>query len=1079
MKEVIMEDKNSHLQNRGQKNNNLRRCLLADASVFIGFTTVPLGEEVDFIKKIEKFFENYRNDLCQYLFPNNSDEEKKREVNRWFYRPSMYYIFGAFDLAVLSLLEDFEFPVQTFAPCDPHFPSEEDKPPVSFAHRIVVGPAPRWNREEIKNRNFYKRKILNLAQETFLKEDPPPFIGICQIEVNTSFLVGGGTTFLRCLIEAIESFFHLQFREKKKDESSHLIILESYSWHELTLLLFSDSLSKIADFIFKIRNMDLATMEFLLRRTQFRNEKKEEDAEKSDSYRRDWDELMNFPNIYELVLKKKLDKKENISRITEICFDDNFPTNIPEDYRKTPPSGTHVIFNTTTNLGFSAKLLLDVLNVLNEENPLEEKYKKAKEKLEGIAKKKSDEETIPLYLIRRWTAKAGHDIEAAQLVSRDSNYIPTAGRSDFISPCQINSSNEANLVFSPYTSWKLVARVIGQLLEINYHRVASRCSSESPSGPSSEPSSGILTAHSTVAVNIIKITQDKKSTPEGHSSANEFRKSLAYPKIKIDYFYKQLRSLRISKVLTEAALNTIALYNDGIQDNFTFSTFLELRPYIERIVEFIKNSPPGSNTENILSKLIEKFEYAWCNRFYGGWRLGEVTDFNIEFKGGIQQILSGFHSAYQLISWALNGDHRTLALVTGESKIMVEQGALHLSFFDIFKPSFFASRVGHEASEQILELPPESFPGNRNDLHKIQGWSYAWYNYQEREAEEREWRLSALTGELYLRIHSSIKKGGIDKIKTICRLLNEITKLYEELNTELEKRDSTRRKTGIPDFGRVRLETTIENFKPIYEVMENSLKALRGEENLPYEKENAVKRLYQKMSENIDFKERWIGTLDQRLRLVYDRWPLVERACKDLERPIIFDQIFADICNYIIFYGEEKELYIYRYLGNFVITPANWVDSERIDATALCEALLRLFLTVGANPHKQSEKGFWDKVLEEVHKYWKEILKYYKEDDLKELEENRKKENLISYICNIAKEMRNDWFSQWCDSAYKIASVPIGFLRCAEARVNFEEWLRSSNSPEKLEGELPPEEYDKYAFLVCGDLNRAYEKALG
>jgi hypothetical protein len=174
--------------------------------------------------------------------------------------------------------------------------------------------------------------------------------------------------------------------------------------------------------------------------------------------------------------------------------------------------------------------------------------------------------------------------------------------------------------------------------------------------------------------------------------------------------HKLLEKLRIPKVVAERVTHAVALYNDGIQDKFLFGSFLELRPYLDRIEHFLNEIPgwtralPADQVCETLGQLVDNFEKGWRNRFHAGWRQGDVSDFNLEFKGGIQQLATAFNGAFRLLSWYFADDLDVLTIVTGRPGISTIGGALELNMFDIFKPEFFAARVGHEAAETILEL---------------------------------------------------------------------------------------------------------------------------------------------------------------------------------------------------------------------------------------------------------------------------------------------------------------------------------------------------------------------------------------
>jgi hypothetical protein len=198
-----------------------------------------------------------------------------------------------------------------------------------------------------------------------------------------------------------------------------------------------------------------------------------------------------------------------------------------------------------------------------------------------------------------------------------------------------------------------------------------------------------------------------------HASANDVREHFAFKWSEIVGIRDAMRKLWIPKVIEERVLNSLALFNEGIKDNFLFSSFLELRGYLDRICQTILGPaglPPSRGGVSPdywaeqLGKMLDQFEAGWRNRTHGGWRLGEVSDFNFEFKGGIQQLVSAFHGATQKLMWHFTGLNDALAVVTGKPGIEVLGPAVSLNLFDITKPEFFAARIGHEAAEVSITL---------------------------------------------------------------------------------------------------------------------------------------------------------------------------------------------------------------------------------------------------------------------------------------------------------------------------------------------------------------------------------------
>jgi hypothetical protein len=688
----------------GSKDNNQPpdpHCLLADASVFLGTTSMPLGQARKFVPAMKEFFENYRNRTAG-MMPRGPS---RSEFIKCFYRPTPYFLFGAFDLAFLALIEDFEFPVQTFNSFDPGWPKKRKMQP--FAHRVTIGPCPSWDDGSFGEGEPAESAIVTLAKNTFLCSGRPgsrpkmPLLGICRLEVNNSFLIGGGSNYLRSLVKAIRSCFDEHYRDKR-DKNMHVIILESFSWHELTVLIFSNSYAKILDFVMSLREMTLLDVGYYLCRQQFRllrDGSLTPGPERTAHCRAEWQELLRLGDLYsldprprgtsarpfaaDLRCPRRSDlKKEQLHFLLNVEAGSG---EMFERCREIPPFGTHVLFNSTTSLGYDINLLLDVLN--------------GRKIAQAMDQANVDRRDAQLHLVRHWLTKAGHLGTAVCMLDpkRTRAFKLTSGRSDFVFPC----TNGASLGFERQSSRQLLSSLLDSELAVKRWQTAN------PHHP--ETTGGLLAAQSTVAFDREAESGDP---PDGHCSADHLRTAFACQRKDIWEVFSLLKQMQVPKVVSERVLNIVALFNEGIRDNFLFSSFLELGPYSRLMLNYLRNVRPSvlagkvlpSDLADHLNQLVDNLERGWRNRFHGTWRLGDISDFNLEFKGGIQQLVSAFHGAYRLLSSRFTGERRALAIVTGRPGIQTIAGAVELNLFDIFQPQFFAARAGHEAAETLFEM---------------------------------------------------------------------------------------------------------------------------------------------------------------------------------------------------------------------------------------------------------------------------------------------------------------------------------------------------------------------------------------
>ena len=78
--------------------------------------------------------------------------------------------------------------------------------------------------------------------------------------LNTGLIIGAGTDFLRYVVRVIKGLYD----KKYKNINFKVIILDSWSWHEITLLIFSNSYNRIMEFVLELCDVTIEkSREFL------------------------------------------------------------------------------------------------------------------------------------------------------------------------------------------------------------------------------------------------------------------------------------------------------------------------------------------------------------------------------------------------------------------------------------------------------------------------------------------------------------------------------------------------------------------------------------------------------------------------------------------------------------------------------------------------------------------------------------------------------------------------------------------------------------------------------------------------
>jgi hypothetical protein len=169
-----------------------------------------------------------------------------------------------------------------------------------------------------------------------------------------------------------------------------------------------------------------------------------------------------------------------------------------------------------------------------------------------------------------------------------------------------------------------------------------------------------------------------------------------------------MRALRLPKVLVHRVLNGYANFNDGVVDRSLYASFVELRPFLQRVaaelVSTAKNrrsALPADELSERIERSASSFEQAYRNRFHNSQKLGDVTDFSFEFKGGFQQVVTAFDAAYKALGSVL-GSRDAFVNVGANPGIHSTEYEVQLNYFHIFQPELFFAVAGKEASNWFV-----------------------------------------------------------------------------------------------------------------------------------------------------------------------------------------------------------------------------------------------------------------------------------------------------------------------------------------------------------------------------------------
>lgn len=185
-----------------------------------------------------------------------------------------------------------------------------------------------------------------------------------------------------------------------------------------------------------------------------------------------------------------------------------------------------------------------------------------------------------------------------------------------------------------------------------------------------------------------------------------------------EYFYDGdfLRNLRrgldkskISKVLKERIMKMYHNYNDCIQDPVFFVSFIELRHFLDSFSSVVLSyanrltSYASKEMHEWMDNSVRDFEHAYLNRFHQSSRMRTLSDFNLEWNGGIQQLISSMDFTYKTFMHVCGmGKLNKFMYVSGYERVHVTDHSYRINMQHITYPELFVSTIWKELFNFLL-----------------------------------------------------------------------------------------------------------------------------------------------------------------------------------------------------------------------------------------------------------------------------------------------------------------------------------------------------------------------------------------
>lgn len=608
--------------------------IIDEYGLFIGVTSVPEKElpQAFFNNLTKGLFTKYKKTRTSFATSASGNE-----LDDVLYSPKGFKVIGEQDLIILSLIDDIAFPHRVFHPYHGYLENEKN---TEFEYQVMTC-SNSYKQEEKKQEEekreehpFPLKHIFTEKEEnctTHKKIDSYPYIVVSKVKVSNYFLLGNGIHFLHLIKEKL-----YRICDKENNDSVpkqiRTIVLDSFGSEELVIINFSDNLTTLCNFTDEIRKLQITDLDL-----------NQEEIKKLE-LRGPHANLVEIRDLYKHVIENSLQKENDVS---------------------------HVFSSFISTIGYKIDLQTGDYTFRH---------------VAG--------ESININFI--WDVKPGHREtlckEINKILSKEAKYKPCS--TNF--PGVNNSMVEYTMVYEPApeisndaytTEIKSFFHIIDQLKELSNQKYHTR--------------SVKLKLH-TKKGEKCKSCEECEVT-EAHQ-AGESTKSGLYKALKIkDTTIKNLRNkliqAKIAKTYKERIMKMYNNYNNCVTDPIFFASFMELYGFMneglpEIIDQYLKEDTKMTSEDfyQLIDKLISNFEQAYYNRFHQSTRMKDMYEFNLEWNGGIQQVISSFDCIFKEIPSACKDPsfNRRFVNISGYSRVNVSTSTFHINMLYITYPELFA-----------------------------------------------------------------------------------------------------------------------------------------------------------------------------------------------------------------------------------------------------------------------------------------------------------------------------------------------------------------------------------------------------
>ncbi len=630
---------------------------------FIGLVNAPLGKEKATKEKINTTFEDYIKVLNRF-------REKYIDENSNLFRPTFYALLGCYDLAVIAKVDDFVFGYQKFNPNisfgEQDINDAEDKKVRSFNYHIYNCTL---SAKDTTYKYGYDDLFPKKESESTSTLSTPSFCTITSFKIKNSLLIGSGVE----IIEAIKKGIARRINHYNATPDLHVdkkvryLILDTTSWHEITVLILGDCLSILGNILYRIR--ESISIE-------------------------DIEDILN-PNKESIEKDKSISDDENIVK-------KSLYYNWLEDEDKKNYQNTNVFSASNTYFGIDYDKLDEksnetfnawVANSITKHNGNVDAFARIT--------------TIPTAHTNSPDGKIG-DFEMGYVLYNDADIEPGSYKS---------GSHTNGAVTVENTLGKMVRYYRDNLLAKDANATVRNGIRRTNTTPKIREDVDIKTIFSGSNESIVRTNIAKKLDEKLQFNANE-----------VDEVWHNMTSLRVSKAVRQRVLKVLSNYNDIISDRQLYIYIIGVHPFIMAMIGYLKDEADkqkkplhaATDAHRLMNKIngfARLFERVHFNIMQHSLRTMDLSEFNLDFNGGIQQnstvanfvfglfrsTLGFYESDFAYLKWKPVFHSPSVAYLSNTSGIKSYEYSLQLNYFHITEPATFLVTIFKESFNMFFE----------------------------------------------------------------------------------------------------------------------------------------------------------------------------------------------------------------------------------------------------------------------------------------------------------------------------------------------------------------------------------------